>query len=89
MRAGYSRNNQPVPESQVLFNILAPAVVEEHFTLGLTRGIGGNQEFNLAAMYAQRSDMDCGCTLPMTGGPESINIGMKQWEIEASYAWRF
>ena len=81
MRAGYSRNNQPVPESGVLFNILAPAVVEEHFTQGLTRGIG--------AMYAQRSDMDCGCTLPMTGGPESINIGMKQWEIEASYAWRF
>jgi long-chain fatty acid transport protein len=40
-------------------------------------------------MFAPANDMDCGCTLPMTGGPESINIGMKQWEVEASYAWRF
>lgn len=89
VRFGYSKTNQPVPESGVLFNVLAPAVVEEHFTMGLTRRIGKDQELNFAAMYAPENDMDCGCTLPLTGGPESINIGMKQWEIEASYAWHF
>jgi long-chain fatty acid transport protein len=78
VRAGCSRNDQPVPESGVLFNILAPALVEKHFTLGPTRRIGGNRELDLTAMYAPNADMDCGCTLPMTGEPESINIGFRQ-----------
>jgi long-chain fatty acid transport protein len=89
LRLGYSKTDQPVPESGVLFNVLAPAVVEEHYTVGLTKRFGKDRELNLAAMYAPANDMDCGCALPMTGGPESINIGMEQWEIEASYAWRF
>jgi len=89
LRAGYSHANNPVPTSGVLFNVLAPAVVQDHFTLGLTKRLGKDNEFSLSAMYAPENDMDCGCTLPLTGGPESINIAMEQWEVEASYAWRF
>lgn len=89
LRLGYSTAQQPVPTSGVLFNVLAPAVAEDHFTAGLTRRIGKANEFTLSAMYAPANDIDCGCTLPMTGGAESINIGIEQWEIEASYAWRF
>ena len=36
---GYSYGKQPIPESEVMFNILAPAVVEHHITLGLSKTI--------------------------------------------------
>jgi long-chain fatty acid transport protein len=89
LRFGYSKTDQPVPTSGVLFNVLAPAVVEEHFTAGLTKRLAGNLELSLSLMYAPENDLDCGCELELTGGPESINIAMEQWEVELSYAWRF
>lgn len=52
LRAGYSRNDQPIPPSEVLFNILAPGVVEEHYTLGLNWQLPGRWALDLAAMYA-------------------------------------
>lgn len=89
LRFGYSRGDQPVPTSGVLFNVLAPAVTEEHFTFGFTKQLDKGREFTLAAMYAPENDLDCGCTLPLTGGPGSINIAMEQYELEASFAWRW
>jgi long-chain fatty acid transport protein len=89
LRAGYSYGDQPVPAESVLFNTLAPAVIEQHFTLGFTKQLGKNREINFAGMYAPKNDVDCGCTLPFSGGPESINIAMSQWELEMSFGMRF
>ena len=36
---GYSYGQQPIPETEVLFNILAPAVVESHITFGVSKTI--------------------------------------------------
>ncbi|WPL16999.1 Outer membrane protein transport protein (OMPP1/FadL/TodX) [Thiorhodovibrio winogradskyi] len=88
-RAGYSYGEQPVPSESVLFNVLAPAVIEQHFTLGLTKQIGKNMELNFAGMYAPKNDVDCGCSLPFSGGADSINIAMSQWELEMSVGLRF
>ncbi|HKY91347.1 MAG TPA: outer membrane protein transport protein [Nevskiaceae bacterium] len=33
--AGYSRGRQPVRRDQTFFNIIAPAIVEQHYTVGL------------------------------------------------------
>lgn len=88
-RAGYSHGDQPVPTDAVLFNVLAPAVIEQHFTLGLTKQFGENAELNVAGMYAPKNDVDCGCSLPFSGGSRSINIGMSQWELEMSVGLRF
>ena len=89
LRAGYSYGKQPVPSDGVLFNVIAPAVIEHHFTLGLTKELNKRTEISLAAMYAPKSDLDCGCSLPLSGGPESINIAMEQWELELSFGLRF
>jgi len=89
LRAGYSYGKQPVPADGVLFNVVAPAVIEHHFTLGLTKERSKRTELSLAAMYAPKSDLDCGCLLPLSGGPESINIAMDQWELELSFGLRF
>lgn len=86
-RVGYSFTDQPIPESETLFNILAPAVVEQHFTAGMTRKMSGNQELNLAAMYAPSESVK-GAN-PIDGGQSQIEIEMSQWEIQAGWAWKY
>ena len=89
LRAGYSFGDQPVPEEAVLFNIVAPAVIEQHFTLGLTKELSKRTEISFSAMYAPENDLDCDCALPFTGADDSINIAMDQWELELSFGIRF
>jgi long-chain fatty acid transport protein len=40
LRVGYSSANEPIPSSEVLFNILAPAVIKQHVSVGATRLVG-------------------------------------------------
>lgn len=89
LRAGYSYGKQPIPSEGVLFNVMAPALIEHHFTMGLTKTLNERSEINIAAMYAPQKDLDCGCTLPFSGGEESINIAMDQWELELSFGLKF
>lgn len=52
LRAGYSQTRQPVPSSEVLFNILAPGVMEKHYTAGLSYRFSQRLSFDFAGMYA-------------------------------------
>jgi len=82
-RAGYSKGDQPIPETEVNFNILAPAVIEEHLTFGLTKDMGGN-ELNFAFMYALENTVSGNPT-----GAQVVDLTMKQYEVELSYGMKF
>jgi len=86
-RVGYSHADQPISESETLFNILAPAVVTDHITAGWTMKIGGNQELNLAAMYAPKKTVK-GAN-PFDGGATQIEIEMSQFDLQAGWAWKY
>ncbi len=86
-RVGYSHADQPIPESETLFNILAPAVIEDHLTAGMTMRLPGNQEFNVAGMYALNNSVK-GAN-PFDGGATQIEIEMDQWELQAGWAWKY
>ncbi|VAW55366.1 putative facilitator of salicylate uptake [hydrothermal vent metagenome] len=86
-RVGYSRSDQPIPKSQTLFNILAPAVVQNHVTAGWTMKIGSNQEFNLSAMMALEESVKG--DNPVDGGSTQVEIQMSQYEIQAGWAWKY
>ena len=86
-RLGYSHADQPIPESETFFNLLAPAVVEDHFTAGWTMKVGANQEFNLAGMYAPSNSVKG--DNPIDGGSTQIEIEMAQWDIQAGWAWKY
>jgi long-chain fatty acid transport protein len=78
-RAGYSYGNQPVPESEVFFNILAPGVIEQHFTTGFTKKFDNNrQEINFAAMYA-----------PVKSITQTVELEMKQYQLELGWSLLF
>jgi long-chain fatty acid transport protein len=52
LMAGYSVGQNPINEQNVMFNILAPAVVENHVTFGISKDIAKNHELTVAFMYA-------------------------------------
>ncbi len=52
LRFGYSYGEQPIQTADVLFNILAPGVMEQHITFGLTRKAASGGEWNFSFMYA-------------------------------------
>jgi len=85
-RLGYSRTNQPIHSDDAVFNILAPAVMEEHFTFGLTSKIGKSNEINFAAMYAPKVSVD---GTNVFGGGQTVELEMEQFEVELSYSWLF
>ena len=89
-RVGISQGDQPIPNSELLFNILAPAVMETHLTGGFTMKTGKDSEFTLAAMYAPESSVSGTVdTTAIAGGVDNITIEMTQMEVEASWAWKF
>ena len=52
-RAGYSQpDSQPIPSSEVTLNMLAPGVVEQHYTLGVNWQATPRWGFDMSMMYA-------------------------------------
>ena len=85
-RAGYSRGDQPIPDTEVMFNILAPAVIEQHLTFGFTKDLPNNREFNFAFMYALSNDVS-GRNPTVASSNQTIKLEMSQFELEGSYSW--
>ncbi len=86
LRAGASFTEHPIQHSEVLFNILAPATSEEHYTLGLTRKLHGERELNFSVMYSPRGRQRGQSPFDPT---QAVEVEMSQFELEASYSRRF
>lgn len=90
-RAGYNFAEMPYKDSQALFNVLAPAVVEKHATVGFTYSPTTASEVTVTYMHAFRNSVDYNYngTGGFTGFGFSAENAMSQNAIEASYAWKF
>ena len=82
LRAGFSFTEQPIEKDQVLFNILAPGVVEQHFTFGFTIMLSNDHEFSMSFMYAPSESVSGTNTFDPT---QTLEIEMSQFEIEFGY----
>ncbi len=84
-RAGFSMTNQPIPKSEMTFNILAPGVMEEHFTVGFTQKLDSGNEVNFSFMYAPEVTVRG----PQNFDPsQQVTLQMQQVELELSYSWK-
>jgi len=81
-RVGYSTGDQPIPKSEVVFNILAPGVVEDHFTFGFTRELDSKSALNFAAMYAPSVSVKGTSNFDPS---QEIELEMDQYELAISY----
>ena len=84
-RVGFSHGKQPIPETEMVFNILAPGVIEDHLTFGFTRKLSSGDEFNFSFMHGFNKKVTGPNTLDPT---QNISFEMNQWELEISYGWR-
>lgn len=85
LRGGYSFTEQPIPASEVLFNILAPGVIEQTVTLGLSRTLSQKLTLNVALMHGFSNTVSG----PNPLDPfETIDLEMNQWEGDISISWR-
>jgi long-chain fatty acid transport protein len=82
---GFSYGKQPIPDSEVMFNILAPGVIEQHITLGLSKVVNNN-EFSIGFMYALNKEVS-GANPMEAPGQQTIDLSMNQWQIDFGYAF--
>ena len=85
-RAGYSRSNQIIPDTQALLNILAPAVGREHYTIGFTRRYENDRELIVTLMHVPRETVTG--SNPNTVG-QTGDLEMRQTELMVSFGKRF
>lgn len=78
LRTGFSHGKNPVRSTDVMFNILAPGVIDNHITFGFSKMMG-SKELNVAIVHALRNDV----TGPNPMDPaQTIDLSMAQWELE-------
>lgn len=83
-RFGYSYGEQPIQSADVLFNILAPGVMEQHVTFGLTRKAARGGDWNFSFMYAPEKSINGPSLFDPT---QTIELSMSQLEFEVSYSF--
>lgn len=91
VRAGYSRNDAPIPAQEVTLNILAPAVTEQHYSAGITYKLDGASEISGAFAYAPKSSVTGPSLFIAFGAPSTTleTITMKQILVGVGYTRRF
>lgn len=92
-RAGYSYGKQPIRSQDVMFNILAPGVIERHATAGFTRAMSKTQDLSFALAHAFSKTVKGSNPLvsAFSQGQDSqdLRIKMNQWEATFGYTWKF
>jgi long-chain fatty acid transport protein len=84
-RAGYNYGKSPIPEDQVLFNMLAPATVEKHVTFGATYALANNDELSFTFMHAFENVIKG----PTMFDGASASLAMSQTSISIAYGLKF
>lgn len=90
-RVGYSHNDQPIPDSEVLFNILAPGVVDDHWSLGYSMNVGKSSSLDFSFTYMPSTKVKGGNPLAATPGGDTqlVTIEMEQFDVGVNYTWRY
>lgn len=86
LRAGYSYTNQPIPSSEMLFNILAPAVIRHHITAGATIKLSDTDVLHVGGMFAPNSTQSGPNAFDP---PQGITLEMYQLELSVGWSRRF
>jgi long-chain fatty acid transport protein len=90
LRAGYNYAKMPFDSKNTYFNILAPATVEQHLTLGATWTLANKSELTVAYMHAfdkTRKGTSGGAGTVANPGYD-IDLKMYQNSLGIAYGWK-
>ena len=93
LRAGYNHGDAPMDRKETLLNILAPATVEDHATLGATWAIDKKSELTFHYMHAFKNEIKGKGSTPEVIHPifklGEANIKMHQDSFGIGYSRNF
>jgi len=89
LRAGWSHSDQPIDKDQTMFNILAPAVIEDHATIGMTYALPSGSEISMFYMHAFENEVKGNNSIPDAFGGGEADIKMSQDAFGIAYGWNF
>jgi len=89
LRAGWNHGDQPIPASETLFNIIAPATVEDHLTLGGTWTLSNGSELTVAYLHAFENSVSGSGSIPAAFGSGEASLSMEQNSLGIAYGWTF
>ena len=88
IRFGYNHGESPVPDSKVAFNLAAPAVTEDHYTVGYTKKLGGGAELTGYYAYVPENEQTQNGAVPSGYSPVA-KVKMDQHALGIGYNKRF
>lgn len=85
-RVGVSYGRQPIPSSEMLFNILAPGTLEWHFATGFTKELGKGRSLSVSLTYSP----DKTVRGPNPNDPtQTIGLTLREFELTVGYTIKF
>jgi len=87
LRAGLNHCDQPIPNNQTMLNIVAPAVVQNHLSLGATWILANKSELSVAYVHAFKQTVNGSGSIPPQLGGGNANLTMTEDSIGVSYGW--
>lgn len=86
VRAGYNHGSAVIPTTEIAFNILAPATVKDHLTLGATWKLQNGAELSGYFLHAFSESITGDTTAQLGGGNSTIK--MNQNALGVAYGWK-
>ena len=89
VRVGYNFNDQPIPSSQTLFNILAPGVITQQASVGATYYVG--KEYEISGFYAHgfNQSVSGSYAMPSFNMSGTSKISMYQDSVGLAFGWKY
>ena len=89
-RVGYAHNNNPIQSRDVTINILAPGVVTDHISGGVSYRVTPNSTIDLAAVVSPKNSVSGIEVTPAGANPfRTITLYMSEFEITAGWTYKF
>lgn len=89
LRAGWNHTDNPVNSTNVFFNTIAPGVVQDHATLGLTYALARNIDVSADYVHAFNHSVTGALAPPPQGPGGSETLSMSQNSLGVSIGYRF
>lgn len=87
LRGGYNHSGVPFDNTQTFFNLLAPAVVQNHLHLGATWTSHSGKEISLAYVHAFENQVNGVNSIAPSFGGGNANLRMYQNSISIGFGW--
>lgn len=88
LRGGYHYSGNPVPDAQSMFNIPAPAIVQQHATAGIGFAFAPGVELNIAAYQAFENSISGAMYRPTALPGTSVTNTMSETSLLVGFTFR-